>query len=347
MTDHSLAAELISAGFLVAVLIVLMAVGRRVAVAANDTTYTPAGGVARTVQKGSIIPAADVSLVLSEDYRSVRRPLLRALVVGADNRTSTSKVVALAWTFAITFGIVALIVAKWLGSPTGYDILIHKGLQGEYLLFLGGPYAAAVLAKYTASSTAQGQANKSVAPIGSATPSQLIANDDGDGDLGDFQYVLFNAVTIAWFLGTFVPHLSDGMPDVPALLAGLTLTSAAGYSAKKLLTQAAPVMTALQPPSAPPSTMSAKSTVELWGRNLIVPASDGTALAAVVSVGGQAATVSSFSQPLGVDQLVVEVPSGVAPGPVKVTATRADGVAATGPNGTDGLTLTVTAPPSA
>jgi len=344
MEDHSLAAELIAAGCLLVVTLGLVAIGRRLAVATKEVTYTPEGGVARHVAKGSIIPAADVPLVLPSDYTTVRVSLLRAIIVGKDNRTSTSKVVAFAWTYAIVFGLVAVIVAKWLDNPAGYDALIDNGLQEEYLLFLGGPYAAAVLAKYKAVSDAQGETGKAVAPVASASAEQLVADDAGDGDLGDLQYVLFNLITLGWFFGTFAPNLSDGLPEVPDLLAGLALTSAAGYSAKKLISQGAPKLTALVPASAPPSTATAASHVEVWGRNLIVPADAapaGTALPPVVSVGGRTAGVLAASQPLGVDRITIKVPAEVTLGPTRVTAVRADGVSATGPEGADGLTLTV------
>ena len=349
MKDHSAAAEWIALGFLVAIALGLLVLGRRVAIATKTVSYTPQGGVERRVAPGSIIPAADLALVIPDDYRTVRTSLLRSLVVGKDNRTSTSKVVVFAWTFAIVFGLASLIIAKWLGSSAGYDKLIANGLQEQYLLFLGGPYAAAVLAKYKAVADAQGDAGKSVAPVGNASPRQLVADDSGDGDLGDFQYVLFNVVALGWYLGTFVPHLMSGLPQVPDLLAGLALTSAGGYSAKKLISQAAPRLTALHPASAPPSIATAESQVEVWGRSLIVPADaapGGTGLPPVVSVGGRSAQVLATSQPLGVDRVTVKVPSDVTLGPAKVTAIRADGVAAAGPDGTDGLTLIVTAVPS-
>lgn len=344
MTDHSAVAELLALGFLGAVTAVLLAIGRRVAIATQSVTYTPSGGVARRVEKGSVIPDADVALVAADSYRRMRVSLLRSIVVGKDNRTSTSKTVAFAWTYAITFGLVSVIVAKWLGTPGGYDKLIANGLQENYLLFLGGPYAAAVLAKYKAVSDAQGDAGKPAAPVGSAGPKQLIADDAGDGDLGDFQYVLFNVVTLGWYLGTFVPHLADGLPEVPDLLAGLALTSAGGYSAKKLVSQAAPRLTALHPAAAPRSTAAAPSQIEVWARNVVLSTdagADGTALAPRVTIGGRTADVVSTGEPLGVDLITVKVPADVAPGPAKVTATRADGVAARGPDGTDGLTLTV------
>jgi hypothetical protein len=36
--------------------------------------------------------------------------------------------VALAWTCAIVFALLALIVAKWLGTSAGYNALVKKAL---------------------------------------------------------------------------------------------------------------------------------------------------------------------------------------------------------------------------
>jgi hypothetical protein len=40
------------------------------------------------------------------------------------------------------------VVAIWLGDHEPWDRQVDRGLQEEYLLLLGGPFAAAVLAKY-------------------------------------------------------------------------------------------------------------------------------------------------------------------------------------------------------
>ncbi len=350
MTDHSAVAELISLGALLVLTGVLLAIRRKVALTTKDGSYTDRSGVQVKFTAGSVIAGTDTPLLLPADYTIKRLPLLRYLIVGKDNRVSTSKSVLLGWTYAVVFGLLALIVAKWLGTPAGYTSLINHGLQEEYLLFLGGPLAAGVLAKYKATSDAQGQNGRAAAPVGSASPSQLIADDSGETDIGDFQYVVFNLLALIYYLGTFIPHLSDGMPNLPQLLTGLALTSAAGYSAKQLVAQAAPVLNSLHPPSAAPTRDAAPSSIEIWGRNLIVPASasaGASALPPIVSIGGLTAAVTATSQPMGVDNITVTVPEALTTlGAVKVTAIRADGVSATGPGGTDGLTLTITAPPA-
>src|SRR4051812_47594142 len=101
MSDDAVAAEIIALGFLAVVTVVLLVLHKRVGIARKAVSYTPEGGVERKLEKGSIIPAADLQLLLPDDYRLVRVSALRSLVVGKDNRTSTSKTVAFAWTYAI------------------------------------------------------------------------------------------------------------------------------------------------------------------------------------------------------------------------------------------------------
>lgn len=345
--DHSAVAQMIALGALVVLVLLLVALRRRVAIANKAGSYLTDAGVQVKFAAGAVLPIEDTGLLQPADYNVKRLPLLRYLIVGKDNRTSTSKCVVLAWTLAVVFGLLSLIIAKWLGTPAGYDNLIRHGLQDEYLLFLGGPLAAGVLAKYKAVSDSQGQAGRPAAPVGSESATQLIVDDNGETDIGDFQYVVFNLLALVYYLGTFVPHLSSGMPNLPELLTGLALTSAAGYSAKQLVAQAAPVLTALHPLSAPPTHGTATSSIQVWGRNLIVPASasaDGKPALPIVDIGGHNAEVTALSQPVGVDSLSVTVPEGLLAGHAKLTLLRADGLRASGPGGTDGLTLTVTAP---
>lgn len=339
MPDYSAAAQGIAAGVL-AVITAAGLFGRHVAVATKAVTYRGVDGVTQTVRPGGDVPDSTISGndAVTGGYKRVYLPFLRVLVVGKDNRTSTSKVVALAWTYAIFFSLLAIIVAKWLGDSAGFNQLIRHGLRDEYFLFLGGPYAAAVLAKYQA----QKSPDKTTAAIGSATPKQLITDDSGDADLGDFQYVLFNALALAFFLGTFIPHLQSGMPHLPSLLTGLALTSAGGYTAKQLVAQAAPTLLSLLPTSA-----DRNSQVEVWGNNLIIPGSvapEGSSMSPKVTVGGVVMSVSASEKTLGADHLTVQIPPNARTGQQKLGVVRADGVPALGPGGTGGLALTINDP---
>jgi hypothetical protein len=324
-------------------------------VTADTTTYTKTTTDPETKQqeshnitlvKGRVIPDDDIVLVDADKRAQKQFSAMRLLIIGADNRTSTSKCVALAWTLAIVFGLLAILFAKWIGDDVGYQSLLDNGVREEYWLLLGGPFAAAIAAKYATTSQAQDGA-KTTAPAGSANPQQLVVNDEGNADLGDFQYVAFNLVALLFYLGTFVPNLNDGLPEIPEVLTALALTSAGTYSAKKFLSQAKPTLLSMLPNSVPVGTTDKPSSIEVWGNNLIVPPSatpSGSAEPPKITVNGMLATVTAFTQTMGADHLTVQLPVGFTAGTqVKVAAVRADGVAATGPGGTDSLTLSLTA----
>jgi hypothetical protein len=276
-----------------------------------------------------------------------------ALVVGMDNRTSTSKAIATAWTFLIAWALVSAIVALVLGAD-----LTWPPLQEEYLLLLGGPFAAAILAKYATSGQAE---SKPDGEVGESSPAQLVTNDSGDADLGDFQYVVFSVIGIAYFLSQFIGELAAGFPDLPPTLTGLMLTSTGGYAAKKLLlAQQAPTLISVVPVSAVQG-----GTADVFGMNLTVPpsASDDGGNAAddggnaaddgenaaddgenaaddgenavdyekatpIVWTGDAAAEVTTHAVVLGNDRLTIKIADAAPVGSAPITVTRADGVQA-------------------
>jgi|SRR5947209_1632660 len=345
------AAQLI-AGIALAVMILGLAIiGRRDSVAAADGAYTVpsrAPGAAAnattavTVKAGTVVPKSDeqTAHAAGVQLRRVRRSALGAILSGVDNRLSTSKTVAFAWTIAVAFGLLSLVIAIWLGDRAPWDLQVKHGLQEEYLLLLGGPYAAAILAKYATTSQ---QNAKTTGPVGGAAPAQLVTNDDGNTDLGDFQYVLFNVVGLMFFFGDFIGHLGRAFPHLPALLTGLMLTSAGGYSAKKLLQQAAPVLISAIPGSAAPG-----GTVQIFGANLEIGAAaagGGQDMHPTVLVGTKSATVTAYNFVLGNDRLTITVPADAAVGSAPISVARADGVQATDARGVSVLPFEVLSPP--
>lgn len=338
MSDPA-AAQLI-AGLALALLTLILAIaGRKETVSQADAEYALPGGTVRKVPRGSVIPKSEVAHVGTAPMKEKRRSALGAILLGTDHRTSTSKTVVFAWTLAVAFGLLSLLVAVWLGDQGPWDAQVDRPLQEEYLLLLGGPFAAAVLAKYTATSQAE---SKPDAPVGEAAPAQLINNDQGDTDLGDFQYVLFNAIALAFFLGDFIGDLETGFPDLPAILTGLVLTSTGGYAAKKFLAQATSTLTSVVPAAAAPG-----ASVQVFGTNLgLPPGASGTETqsSATVLIGPHVAEVAAQELVLGNDRLTVVVPKDAQPGSAPISVTRADGVAAHGPSGANLLPFQVLPP---
>lgn len=139
-----------------------------------------------------------------------------SVILGADGRISTSKSSVWLWTmglgYALLFlaGIQIFTRSKNVFDPTNWN---------DYLILIGGPFAAAVLAKFAVvNQLASGVLAKSALP-GAANPSaiggqaspgtksglaSIVANDSGGLDLVDSQYFLFNIVAFAYAAGVFI-----------------------------------------------------------------------------------------------------------------------------------------------
>lgn len=298
-------AALVTAGLLLAsVTLLLYATGRKERTAVGDIAYTPPdGGDPKTISGGQAVPN-DVFKQLGDEQKtkvSEQRGLyFRALYVGADGRWSTSKLQALIWTYAIVFALVALAV----GDLHGVEFFIDGEkvtfgdlpFREEYLLFLGGPYAAAVIAKASTagkvesgtmvkppaggdgggeadegeeSGEGEGGGGNDVEATGSGLAKgtkEVISSDTGRTDLLDLQYLFFNLIALGVFLGTFVVNLENGLPKIPLFLVGLTGTSALAYATKKTVESATPTIDSVVPSSAYPG-----ETLTVEGQHLLVP----------------------------------------------------------------------------
>jgi hypothetical protein len=151
------------------------------------------------------------------DYICQRRAYFRGLYVGKDGRSSTSKLPVLLWTYALLWALLSLVIAMWLGDDAGWKAQSDdKGLQSEYLILLGGPFAAAVAAKaITTAKVEDGKlpkADPDEAPGSVEGFKQVFSDDAGDGDLVDTQYFLFNLVALAYLVGSFYADVDLGSP---------------------------------------------------------------------------------------------------------------------------------------
>ena len=192
-----------------------------------------------------------------------RRSRLGGLVIGKDGRASTSKVQAVMWTFAVLYAIAFMLLwGRSLGcgdtaratqaickaatsARSVFTDFVNHGLQPEYFVLLGFPLGAAVAAK--AIKTAQVNDHPesiSDPPDGEGGLAQsvreIISNDQNETDLLDFQYFVFNLVTLAFFFSSFLTNPSLGLPDLPPTLIALSGLSASTYVAKKGLEAADP-----------------------------------------------------------------------------------------------------------
>jgi hypothetical protein len=160
------------------------------------------------------------------------------ILIGADNRLSTSKLSAFAWTWVLGWALLSLFLADCAGAHGGWDVFRHQGLQDEYLVVLGGPFLALVGAKALVStSVANGSVVKTAADDAETTPAHRVAqafsDDAGQTDLVDTQYLLFGSITLLVFVIDFLRNSAKGLPTLPETLIGLSSLGATAYIANK------------------------------------------------------------------------------------------------------------------
>jgi len=163
-------------------------------------------------------------------------PLFFGLVNGRDGRWSTSKTSAVLWTWSVWFAFITILLHT---DGKGVE---HQILKQQYLVLMGMPVAAAVVAKGITQNKVDSGKIKTKAPDGVETNpvqgvAQLVTNDMGQPDLLDFQYFGFNLILLLYFFTRFLGHQDLGLPNLPDSLVALSGVSAAGYLGKKGLQQ--------------------------------------------------------------------------------------------------------------
>lgn len=226
-------------------------------------------------------------LIVETIARIGKASFLTSVILGKDNRTSTSKTFVFMWTLLVGWALVSMLIVGELikvhdcvGTlatanqvtsaiktcsdmknqvgllQIGWHNFVVNGISGGYLVLLGIPASAAVAAKaITQSKDDSGTAPKIAAPSAQgntaeksiARVAQIFSADDGTTDIGDFQYVIFNLLTAVYFVAEFVRPSSQGLPALPDTLLGLTSVSAALYVGKKAATRTQPKITGVFP----------------------------------------------------------------------------------------------------
>jgi hypothetical protein len=317
LPDQSLLAELVAAAILAALTVLLYRLGGKRTIAKRPLAYKDSSGQTRIIVGGSEFALADIPPAQrtlwkqNKDYVVHHGRYLRGLIVGDDKRWSTSKIQALLWTYAILFGLLSLILALGFGDASGFNQEKARGLQEQYLVLLGGPFAAAVLSKYITASKVEEGGNKAALTTSSLDPrhgiAEVVSDDSGRGDLGDAQYFAFTLIALAYFYVAFCPHLHEGLPDLPNLLVGLTSLSAATYVAKKASENEKPSLTSVVPDQG-----KFGDKVHVWGQYLVVSSPVDPPVAEWeprATIGGLIASVEVLSDGrAATDHLRIEVP---------------------------------------
>ena len=230
--------------------------------------------------------------------------------MGEDGRLSTSKTVALLWSVFIVwvFTAMTLISLTKSGIPLSkVQDALSELPSNEYLLLLGGPFAALVSAKgIVRSRIADGTLQKTKGDS-KIHLSDLVSKDSGQTSLTDLQFTLFNLVAIFWVVATFVKHPMTGLPPIPSGLAGLTSVSALTYIGNKAIQQATPRIAGITPSSARIGDL-----VTISGTNLLPDHPDAPSK---VFITIDSLSVEPETDPLATASAIrVKVPAGVTPG---------------------------------
>jgi len=242
------------------------------------------------------------------------------LVMGEDGRVSTSQLQVALWSYAVAFAVLVIVLTNGILDP-------KFELQEQYLVLLGSPAAAAILAKGIASSrTDEGTLSKPKVPKDKQKRGlvkglgDVISDDQGQLEIFDLQYLLFTVVALVVFFAGFFASNLQALPDLSWTLVGLTSVSAAGYVGKKLARDQAPVLTAVAPDWAPPGEW-----VTLWGRNLRLVNPEGAdVVPEKIKFGGRLAKPRESPSATRIE---AKVPEDLQPGrSIEVKVLRSDGI---------------------
>jgi hypothetical protein len=237
----------------------------------------------------------------------VRRSVKGGLITGADNRISTSKTIAVAWTLVVAWLVIAeAFIAAFPARPPNTFSGLLRSASDLYFVFLGAPYAAAAFAR---ASTQWKIARRTLTKaVGTPSVSDLISDDSGNVDLYDFQYILFNLLALLIVTVSFAADPGRGLPDIPAFLAILTGGSALAYAVNKATAADMPQITSVMPPVA-----RIGDVITIAGVKLFSATADG--IVPAVTIGGISAT--GVAVPAGatdtVTATVADAPPGTSP----------------------------------
>ncbi|MGZ4436475.1 MAG: hypothetical protein ACXVW6_02470, partial [Nocardioidaceae bacterium] len=235
---------------------------------AHDTHHTHVGWA--VVFASALVWVAFVLLGLAARPRAGQGRAGRlgwvSVLLGADGRLSTSKSAIWLWTAGVAY---ALLFVTGIAVFVDTSATLASSAWEEYLLLLGGPFGAGVLAKYAVvTKLNNGTIGKTLIP-GAAQPtaaghaaigrspqvSDVVSNDNGSLDVVDAQYFVFNLVAFAYAAGTFLTNnfnhlVVDGkyaLPSIPSPLLALSGAAAATYVANKAIQKDSPAIDSVVP----------------------------------------------------------------------------------------------------
>ena len=185
----------------------------------------------------AIGPPLAIASVFGLGALQIGRGGVLAYIRGKDQRLSTSLTQVALWTFAVGTAFLYFIALDALSNKPELSFektvgSAWKDLPEEYLLLLGGPFAAAVVARLAVGTKVdQGRLQK--VDSDQTKLRDVITDDDGRGNLVDAQFLFFNVIALTWFAVAMTLQAEEGLPAIPPVLVGLTSIAALGYTASK------------------------------------------------------------------------------------------------------------------
>jgi hypothetical protein len=246
----------------------------------------------------------------TDGHYGIFRPL-----IGGDQRFSTSLTQVWLWTLAATtaFG---FLLARVIFEGQDLARVLPDARWDDYLILLGGPFAASVIAKGTVQwKIDKGQVQKTE---GTPAPTQVFRGDDGAADLVDTQYLLFNGIALGYFVTQILA--TPVLPQIPGPLLAMTSGTAALYVGNKAAQRNAPMITGIDP-----KTVTPGAPVKVTGANFAPgEASDLSRRASVVVEGvvGDVPVLPGWSNTC----IEFVLPLSAAPGPKNVTVISSAGI---------------------
>lgn len=224
---------------------------------------------------GIAVPAAFLVLLFLGLLQRGHGGLL-SYVRGKDKRLSTSLTQVGLWTIAVASAFLYFVALDWLSNDAKHALGKTLGttwtdFPEEYLLLLGGPFAAAVFARLAVGSKVEeGRLQKVEA--NQTKLRDVVADDDGNGNLVDAQFLVFNLVALTWFTLELISN-PTGLPAIPPILVGLTSIAALGYTAAKAAETNQPVVSSVTRYLGTASGIRPGDLVEVQGANFLPPGS--------------------------------------------------------------------------
>jgi IPT/TIG domain len=274
----------------------------------------PSGSVAAAMATW-VVTAFLLVLTLINTQRGFFEP-----VVGADNRTSTSRVAPAIWTLTLAWAISFLLLEAGTDQER-VKAAFPADRWDDYLVLLGGPFAAFVIAKGVTSWKIQNGQVQKTNNDGNPTPAQVFKNDDGTTSLVDAQYLAFNLVALVYFWAVVFQRVGKAgskawaLPSIPLQLLVLTGSAALTYAANKAILNNKPTITAIEPSSVRPG-----KTVRIQGLNF---RPDGVSASDLASVTIEGVGAPPVKMPQSDTTLEITVPPGAPAGFHNVVVTSA------------------------